>query len=107
MHLFIQKGLRRGSYMVSKRYRKVNNSYVPSFDSTNPNSYMLYIVAKRINGWAISHSLATGFFKWVDHQQMQQLDVALLVAKMQKMETYLRLIIRTHKSSMPRTIHIH
>ena len=59
-HLFIEKGLRGGISMVSKRHAKANNPHVDGYDSSKPNSYILYLNANNLYGWAMSQPLPTG-----------------------------------------------
>ena len=65
-HLFIEKGLRGGISMVSKRYAKANNPKVEGYNSSKPNTYILYLDANNLYGWAMSQPLPTGGFQWVD-----------------------------------------
>ena len=65
-HLFIEKGMRGGISMVSKRYAKANNPMVEGYDSSKPKSHILYLDANNLYGWAMSQPLPTGSFRWVD-----------------------------------------
>ena len=65
-HLFIEKGMRGGISMVSKRYAKANNPKVEGYNSFKPNTHILYLDANNLYGWAMSQPLPTGGFQWVD-----------------------------------------
>lgn len=41
MHLFIEKGLRGGISMASKRFAKANNRYVPGHDPSLPTKHLI------------------------------------------------------------------
>jgi len=45
MHLFVERGMRGGISMVSKRYAKANNPQVPGYDPSKPNKYIMYLDA--------------------------------------------------------------
>ena len=66
MHLFIEKGLRGGISMVSKRYAKANNPRVSGYNPDDPNIHILYLDANNLYGWAMSQALPTGKFEWVE-----------------------------------------
>ncbi|KAK3784623.1 hypothetical protein RRG08_003431 [Elysia crispata] len=65
-HLFIEKGMRGGISMVSKRHARANNPAVEGYDSEKPNSHILYLDANNLHGWAMSQPLPTGGFRWVE-----------------------------------------
>ena len=65
-HLFIEKGMRGGISMVSKRHARANNPRVEGYDPEKPNSHIMYLDANNLYGWAMSQSLPTGGFRWVD-----------------------------------------
>lgn len=66
MHLFMEKGLRGGVCMVSKRFAKANNPQCPDYDSTKPNSWIIYLDANNLYGWAMKQLLPVGGFQWVN-----------------------------------------
>ena len=65
-HLFIEKGMRGGISMVSKRHARANNSAVEGYDPERPSSHILYLDANNLYGWAMSQPLPTGGFRWVE-----------------------------------------
>ena len=65
MHLFIEKGLRGGISMVSKRFAKANNPLTPNFNTNEKTSYIMYLDMNNLYGDAMSQYLPTGGFEWV------------------------------------------
>ena len=53
MHLFVERGMRGGISMVSKRYAKANNPLVSDYDPSKPNKYIMYLDANNLYGWAM------------------------------------------------------
>ena len=74
MYLFIEEGLRGGILMINNRFSKANNPYVPDYDPTQENSYVMYFDANNLYGWAMSQSLPTGEFDWLTEQEIVDLD---------------------------------
>ena len=64
MHLFVERGMRGGISMVSKRYAKANNPLVPAYDPRKPNKYIMYLDENNLYGWAMSKPLRKRDFKW-------------------------------------------
>ena len=54
MHLFIERGMRRGLCYVSKRYCKANNEFCPDYDKTKPKVYIKYLDMNNSYGKAMS-----------------------------------------------------
>ena len=74
MHLFIEKGNKRGGVsMVSKRYSKANNPYIKGYDRSKPTSYILYLDANNLYGWAMSQALPTGEFQWLSDNEINSI----------------------------------
>ena len=67
MYLFIEKGMRGGTSMVSKRFSKANNPYLKDFDRSKPTSYILYLDVNNLYGWVMSQSLPIGNFQWLEN----------------------------------------
>ena len=64
LHHFVERGMRGGVSMVSKRYAKVNNPYVDGHDPSRPTSYIQYLDANNLYGWAMCKPLPKRGFKW-------------------------------------------
>ena len=75
MYLFIEEGLRGGISMISNRFSKANNPYVPNYDSTQETSYVMYLDANNLYGWSMSQPLPTGEFDWLTEQEITKLDI--------------------------------
>ena len=54
MHLFIEKGMRRGISYIPKRFSKANNKYMKLYDNSKSSKYITYFDANNLYGWAMS-----------------------------------------------------
>ena len=66
MLLMFESGIRGGITQAVHRYAKANNKYMG--DRYNPreeSSYLQYLDANNLYGWAMSQPLPTGRFRWV------------------------------------------
>jgi len=64
IQLFIEKGLRGGISYIAHRYAKANNKYLKDYDPEVEDSYLMYLDANNLYGWAMIQRLPTGNFKW-------------------------------------------
>ena len=65
MYRFIEDGIRGGVCGPSKRYAKANNPLV-GHDPSRPNTYLWYLDANNLYGWAMSQYLPVRDFQWVE-----------------------------------------
>jgi hypothetical protein len=70
MHLFIEKGMRGGISMVSKRHAKANNPHIADYDPDNDDSYIMYLDANNLYGHSMSQPLPIGGFKWLTNKEI-------------------------------------
>ena len=65
MLLIIEKRIRGGICQVTHRYAKANNKYINNNVKNNESSYIEYLDANNLYGWAISQKLPINGFKRV------------------------------------------
>ena len=64
MLLLVEKGIRGGICHAMHRYAKANNKYMKNYDKNKELSYIHYLDANNLYGWAISQKLSVDGFKW-------------------------------------------
>ena len=71
MVLMVEKGIRGGVSMVSKRFARANNKYMGNkFNSNDPSRYIQYLDVNNLYGMAISMKLPTHGFKWMNKSEL-------------------------------------
>ena len=65
MQLFIEMGMTGGISYIAHRHAEANNKYMKNYDPDKPSSYIMYLDANNLYGWAMSQPLPYGNFKWV------------------------------------------
>ena len=66
MFLMVEKGIRGGMCQAIHRYAKSNNKYMKNHDKNSESSYLMYLDANNLYGWAMSQKLPINGFKWVE-----------------------------------------
>ncbi|XP_065196577.1 uncharacterized protein LOC135828072 [Sycon ciliatum] len=66
MHLFLERGLRGGVSMAATRHCRANNKHMTEFNQDQPSSYIQYLDANNLYGWAMCQRLPITDFKWCD-----------------------------------------
>ena len=57
MLLTIEKGIRGGICQATHSYAKANNKYMKNYDKNNESSYVEFLDASNLHGWAMSQKL--------------------------------------------------
>lgn len=64
MHDFAEKVKRGGITMACRRYLKANNPKCKNFDMRQLKTWLSYVNANNLYGWAMSQYLPIGNYKW-------------------------------------------
>ena len=72
----IQRGLSSGMTQVSVRKVEANNKYMTdSYDNEKESSYILYLDANNLYGWAMSMKLPYTNIKFIQHTDINEEDI--------------------------------
>ena len=61
-----EKDIRRGICQASYRNAKGNNKYMRTYDKNRESSFLIYVDANNLYGFAMCKKLPVDGFKWVD-----------------------------------------
>ena len=65
MLMMFEQGIRGGITHISKRYAEANNKYMKNYNPEKESSYIQYLDANNLYGWAMSQQLPTHGFSWM------------------------------------------
>ena len=68
MENMVQLGMRGGVSSIIHRHEKANNKYMKNYEKDKDSSYLMYLDANNLYGWAMSQKLPVGKFKWGDEK---------------------------------------
>ena len=71
-HLFFEEGIRGGISTITNRYAKANNPYMgEDFNPEEETTYLQYLDANNLYGWAMSQPLPIRNFRWFDEDDIR------------------------------------
>ena len=70
MLLMLEKGIRGGICHSIHRYAKANNKYMQNYNNNEESSYIQYLDANNVYGWAMSKKLPVNGFKWIENNEI-------------------------------------
>ena len=82
MLMMFEKGIRGGISHISKRYAEANNKYMIHYNKEKPSSFIQYLDANNLYGWAMSQKLPTHGFKW-----MKDIEIPSVIKLLEKKDT--------------------
>ena len=73
MLLMVEEGIRGGICHSKHRYAKANNKYMKNYNNNEESSYIQYLDANNLYGWAMSKKLPVNGFKWIKNNETAEL----------------------------------
>ena len=70
--LMVEKGIRGEICHSIQRYAQANNKYMKNYNNNEQSSYIQYLEANNLYGWAMSKKLPTNGFKWIGNNEMAE-----------------------------------
>ena len=70
----IDPGIRGGVSMITHRHASANNPYISSYQPEEERSYIIYLDANNLYGWAMSQPMPYGGFCWVPQVAFRRLN---------------------------------
>ena len=67
----VEEGIRGGICHSIHRYAKANNKYMKNYNNNEKLSYIQYIDAHNVYGWAMSKKLPVNGFKWIGNNETE------------------------------------
>ena len=74
MLLMVEEGIRGGICHSIHRYAKANNKYMKNYNKDEESSYIQYLDANNLYGWAMSKKLSVNGFKWLDSDKINEIN---------------------------------
>ena len=74
MLLMVEEGIRSGICHSIHRYAKANNKYMKNYNNNEESSYIQYLDANNLYGWAISKKLPVNGFRWLDSDKINEIN---------------------------------
>ena len=79
MLLMVEEGIRGGICHAIHRHAKANNKFMKIYDKNKESSYIQYLGANNLYGWAMSHKLPANGFKWIKDVTGIDEDIAMKI----------------------------
>ena len=74
MFLVFKEGIRGGMCQATYRHAKANNKYMNNYDENKELSYLVYLDANNLYGWAMSQKLPVRNYKWIEKDDISKFE---------------------------------
>ena len=74
MLLMVEEGIRGRICHSIQRYAKANNKYMKNYNNNEESSYIQYLDANNLYGWAMSKKLPVNGFRWLNSDEINEIN---------------------------------
>ena len=67
---FYESSIRGGISMIARRHAKANNKYMSNYDKSKDSTFLTYLDANNLYGWAMMQCLPVGDFRWLETEEI-------------------------------------
>ena len=75
--MMFERGIRGGITHISKRYAEANNKYMKDYNPGKETTFIQYLDANNLYGWAMTQQLPTHGFQWIKDITLEKVDEIL------------------------------
>ena len=86
----VEKGISGGISHAIQRYAKANNKYMKNYDENEESSFLEYLDANNLYGWAMSEPLPVNGFDWMEDLSKIDQDFIKTTMKIAIKDIYLK-----------------
>ena len=72
MLLTVEKGIRGGICQPTHKHAKANNKYMKNYDKNTESSFLEFLDASNLYGWAMSQISPVNGFKWIEEEKLSE-----------------------------------
>ena len=99
----VEEGIRGGICHSIQQYAKANNKYTKGYNNNEESSYIQYLDANNLYGWAMSKKLPTNGLKWIDNNDINE-DFIKTIMKMIQKAIFLKWMLNIQKDYTSYTV---
>ena len=70
--MMFERGIRGGITHISKRYAEANNKYMKDYNPNEESTFIQYLDANNLYGWAMTQNLPTHGFNWMNNLTVEK-----------------------------------
>ena len=78
MLMMFEEGIRGGMCQAVYRYAEANNKYMNNYDENTESSFLEYVDANNLYGWAMPQKLPVDNFKWIKKDDLLKFDESVI-----------------------------
>ena len=95
----VEKGIQGGICHAIHRYAKIKNKYMKNYDKNIKSSYLMYLDAKKLYGWAMPQTFPVDDFEWEEniHKFNEEFNYVFHIRALKQALNYELILKKVHR----------